>query len=100
MAWIAKHAAFGWLAAWLIIAIQNWISIRWSSFTTALAAGIGGTFFALFAASARLGKYYPWLLPLNVFNEERFAAAIWLAVVGGVVVAVLGSFELARRDVA
>ena len=97
--WIAKHAALVWLAAWLIIAIQSWVSIRWSSFTVALTAGIGGTFFALFAASARVGKYYPWLLPMNVFTDERFAAAILLGAIGGVVVAMAGCFELARRDV-
>lgn len=98
--WIAKHAMLVWLAASLIIAIQTWISIRWSSFTVALGAGIGGTFFALFAASAQVGKYYPWLLPLNVFSDEKFAAALLLGAVGGVVVAVAGCLDFAWRDVA
>jgi ABC-2 type transport system permease protein len=98
--WIAKYALLVWLASWLIIAIQTWVSIRWSTFTVALGAGIGGTFFALFAASARLGKYYPWLLPLNVLTDERMVAALWLGVVGGVVAVVAGCFEFARRDVA
>jgi ABC-2 type transport system permease protein len=98
--WIAKYALMLWLASWLIIAIQTWVSIRWSTFTVALGAGIGGTFFALFAASARLGKYYPWLLPLNVLSDERMVAALWLGVVGGVVAVVAGCFEFARRDVA
>jgi hypothetical protein len=97
--WILKHATLVWLAAWLIISIHTWVSIRWSSFTVALGAGIGGTFFALFAASASLGKYYPWLLPLNVFTDERFLAALLLGAVGGVVAAVAGCLELARRDV-
>jgi hypothetical protein len=98
--WIAKNAMLVWLAAWLIIAIQTWVSIRWSSFTIALGVGIGGTFFAVFAASARLGKFYPWLLPLNVFTDERMVAALWLGVLGGVVAVVAGCFEFARRDVA
>ena len=98
--WIAKYALMIWLASWLIIAIQTWVSIRWSTFTVALGAGIGGTFFALFAASARVGKYYPWLLPLNVLTDERMVAALWLGVVGGVVAVVAGCFEFARRDVA
>ncbi|HEU4508417.1 MAG TPA: ABC transporter permease, partial [Pyrinomonadaceae bacterium] len=63
--WIAKQTAYVWLASWLIIAIHTWISMRWSGFAIALGAGIGGTFFALFAASASVGKYYPWLLPMN-----------------------------------
>lgn len=98
--WILKHAAFVWLAAWLIIAIHNWVSIRWPGFALALGLGIGGTFFALFAASARVGKYYPWLLPVNVFVEERFAAALLIGAVGGVIASVIGCVEFVRRDVA
>ncbi|HMZ22767.1 MAG TPA: ABC transporter permease, partial [Blastocatellia bacterium] len=69
--WVLKHAGMVWLASWLILAIHTWISIRWASFTVTLGAGVAGTFFALFAASAKAGKYYPWLLPVNVFSEER-----------------------------
>ena len=54
---------------------------------------------ALFAASARLGKFYPWLLPVNIFTKERFAAAILLGVAGGIIVAVAGCLEFIRRDV-
>src|SRR6185295_10573476 len=85
--WLAKQAAFVWLASWLIIAIHTWISIRWSGFPIALGAGLGGTFFALFAASASVGKYYPWLLPMNIFVDGRFASALLLGVAGGIVAA-------------
>jgi hypothetical protein len=97
--WILKHAAMVWLAAGLIIAIHTWVSIRWPGFALSLGAGIGGTFFAVFAASARVGKYYPWLLPLNVFAEGTIAMALWLGAVGGVIAAVVGCFEFVRRDV-
>ena len=97
--WLAKQAAFVWLASWLIIAIHTWISMRWSGFPIALGAGIGGTFFALFAASASVGKYYPWLLPMNIFIDGRFATALVLGIGGGIVAAVLGCLEFVRRDV-
>ena len=97
--WLAKQVAFVWLASWLIIAIHTWISMRWSGFPIALGAGIGGTFFALFAASASLGKYYPWLLPMNIFVDGRFATALMLGIGGGIVAAVLGCLEFVRRDV-
>ena len=97
--WIAKQTAYVWLASWLIIAIHTWISMRWAGFPIALGAGIGGTFFALFAASASLGKYYPWLLPMNIFIEGRFAMALVLGISGGLVAALLGCFEFVRRDV-
>lgn len=98
--WLAKYAGLVWLAAWLIIAIHTWISVRWSSFAVALGVGIGGTFFALFAASAAAGEFYPWLLPMNVFKAERFATALLLGGAGGAVAALLGCLEFVRRDVA
>lgn len=98
-AWFAKHTLVVWLASWLIIAIHTWVSSRWSGFPIPLGAGIGGTFFALFAASASLGKYYPWLLPFNIFVEGRFTAAVLLGVAGGILISLLGCFEFVRRDV-
>lgn len=98
--WILKHSAYVWLASWLIMAIHTWISVRWASFAVTLGTGIAGTFFALFAASAKLGKFYPWLLPVNVFSDERLALALWIGIVGGVVATVLGCWDFVRRDVA
>src|SRR6185295_4519857 len=92
-AFIAKNAALVWLASWLIIAIQTWVSMRWSGFAIPLGTGIAGTFFALFAASASLGKYYPWLLPMNIFLEGRATTALLLGAGGGIVAALLGCLE-------
>jgi hypothetical protein len=100
--WMLKHTFMIWLASWLIIAIHTWVSIRWPSFTLALSTGVGGTFFALFAASARIGKFYPWLLPVNTLNllsAERIKPALILGALGGIVVATLGCIEFVRRDV-
>jgi hypothetical protein len=96
---LAKYTVLIWLAAWFIISIHTWISVRWSGFPIPLGAGIGGTFFALFAASAALGKYYPWLLPMNIFIEGRFASAIVIGVCGGIVAALVGCYDFVRRDV-
>jgi len=98
--WIVKLTIFVWLASWFIIAIHTWISIRWSGFPIPLGAGIGGTFFALFAASASLGKFYPWLLPMNIFIEGRLRTALVLGMAGGVVSVIAGCLEFVRRDVA
>jgi len=97
--WIAKHALLVWLASWLIIAIHTWVSIRWSGFPIPLGTGIAGTFFALFAASAAVGKFYPWLLPMNIFLPGRGTAAVVLGVAGGIVAVLIGCFEFVRRDV-
>jgi hypothetical protein len=96
---IAKNAMLVWLASWLIIAIHTWVSMRWSGFPIPLGTGIAGTFFALFAASASVGKYYPWLLPMNIFLQGRATTAIVLGVAGGIIATVVGCFEFVRRDV-
>lgn len=96
---IAKDAALVWLASWLIISIHTWVSMRWSGFPIPLGTGIAGTFFALFAASATIGKYYPWLLPMNIFIDGRATSAIVLGVVGGLIAMLIGCFEFVRRDV-
>ena len=97
--WFAKYTTLVWFASWLIIAIHTWVATRWSGFPIPLGAGIGGTFFALFAASASIGKYYPWLLPMNLFIDGRFKAAIVLGIIGGIVATLAGCLEFVRRDV-
>lgn len=97
--WLLQHAAMVWLASWLVVAIQTWVSIRWSGFALACGVGIGGTFFAIFAAGARVGAYYPWLLPANVLAPERVRTAVLLGVAGGLAAAVIGCREFIRRDV-
>lgn len=97
--WFAKYTLLVWAASWLIIGIHTWISTRWSGFPIPLGAGIGGTFFALFAASASVGKYYPWLLPMNLFIDGRFNAALVLGITGGIVATIAGCLEFVRRDV-
>ncbi len=97
--WFAKYTTLVWLASWMIIAIHTWVATRWAGFPIPLGAGIGGTFFALFAASASVGKYYPWLLPMNLFIDGRFKTAIVLGIVGGIVATIIGCFEFVRRDV-
>ena len=88
-----------WLAAGLILSANLWVAIRWPSFTVPLGIGIGGTFFAVFAESAKAAKYYPWLLPVNVLAGGDFLhVALALGIGGGVVVAVLGCIDFMRRE--
>jgi pimeloyl-ACP methyl ester carboxylesterase len=96
---IAIRAAECWLASGFILSINLWIALRWPVFTVPLGAGIAGTFFALFAASARVAAYYPWLLPLNVLSgESRATMAVGLGIGGGIVVAALGCIDFCRRE--
>jgi pimeloyl-ACP methyl ester carboxylesterase len=88
-----------WLAAGLIISLNLWIALRWPSFVVPLAAGVGGTFFALFASSAEAAKYYPWLLPFNVISApERLHVSLFLGIAGGIVVGIAACIDLEQRE--
>lgn len=96
---IVGKALLCWLAAGLIVSTHVWIAVRWPSFTVAAGAGVAGTFFALFAASAKAARYYPWLLPLNVVaSPDRAPVALVLGIGGGLLVAVLGGIDFVRRE--
>ncbi len=89
------------LAALLLVAIQLWTALRFASFVPALAVGIGGTFFAVVATSARVGVFLPWQMPVNMLGTEpwRVQTALALGSVGGLVAFALLLIHLSRREV-
>jgi len=96
---IGVRAIECWLAAGLIMSSNFWIALRWPSFTVPLGVGIAGTFFALFATSAEISRYYPWLLPLDALSgPDRLRAALVLGIGGGLIVATLGGVDFVRRE--
>lgn len=89
------------LAATLMIAIQFWIAMRFSSFVPALAVGIGGTFFSVVATAAKQGVFFPWQMPVNMLATEAWRVQAALSLGGGLgaVVLILAVAHLARREV-
>ncbi|MDP3399498.1 MAG: ABC transporter permease [Brevundimonas sp.] len=89
------------LAATLVMVIQLWIALRWSSFVPGLVVGIGGTFFAVVATSARVGVFLPWQMPVNMLATEgwRMQTALGLGLGGGLVLLALMLWHLSRREV-
>ncbi len=69
-------------AALLLIAVQLWMALRFHSFVPGLALGIGGTFFAVVATSARAGVFMPWQMPVNMLTNEAWRAETALAIGG------------------
>jgi len=88
-------------AATLMIAIQLWAALRFSSFVPALAVGIGGTFFSVVATSAKEGVFFPWQMPVNMMAKEAWRVETALALGGGLglVMLALAVAHLARREV-
>jgi ABC-2 type transport system permease protein len=72
-------------AAALVCMLQLWVALRFRSFVPPLVFGIGGTFVAVAATSARQGAYFPWLMAVNVLatEPERQQLAIMLGTLGG-----------------
>jgi ABC-2 type transport system permease protein len=89
------------LAAWLLVAVQLWIALRYASFVPALATGIGGTFFAVVATSAKLGVVLPWQVPVNVLaaDADRALLALAIGTIGGLVAFAAMLWSLGRREV-
>lgn len=88
------------LAAWLMVAVQLWIALRYANFVPALAAGIGGTFFAVVATSAKIGVVLPWQIPVNQLASDpaRAQLALALGFIGGCAAFVLMLWRLSQRE--
>jgi hypothetical protein len=89
------------LAAWLLVAVQLWIALRFASFVPALATGIGGTFFAVVATSAKVGVVLPWQIPVNQLASDPARAGLALAIggIGGILALGAMLWHLSRREV-
>ena len=88
------------LASWLLIGVQLWIAMRFASFVPALATGIGGTFFAVVATSAKIGAVLPWQIPINQLasSTSRADLALALGCLGGCVLLALALRDLSRLE--
>jgi hypothetical protein len=99
----------------LMLAVQTWVAIRWRSFTVALSLGIGGTVTGIMLLRslrtlastprpAQLASGFPWSLPYVVIARQATSSlretAFLVGILGGVLIAALGCWEVVRRDVA
>lgn len=110
---VAAFACFTFLGAWLVIAIQTWVAHRWPSFVVASAAGIAMTIIGAMVIQSDYAGFYPWTLPMLVANgfnatihplnilEEgvRPVRELLTGSLGGLVVALIGGWNVVRRDV-
>ena len=87
-------------AATLLIAIQFWTALRFSSFAPALALGIGGTFISPMAMSSKVAALFPWQMPINTFSHDAWRVETALALGGGLgaLALVAAILHLARRE--
>lgn len=99
---LAKIALI-YLAVWLIIALHTWISLRFPSFVLAIGIGMTATVAgALIANSSQYAKFFPWSLQINVISNEpaNLQIAIAFSIIGAAIAAIIGCWDMTRRDAA
>lgn len=101
LAGYARTMGMMFLAALLMIALQLWTALRFASFVPGLVLGIGGTFFAVVATSAKQGVFLPWQMPVNMMASDawRVQTALGLGAGLGLVALILMTVHLSRREV-
>lgn len=100
---VASEVGLIFLATWLMLAIQVWVSLRWSSFAVPSAVGIAATVAGLVlgisGGAPAWTHYYPWLLPFQSVVRGVQTAPLAVGVIGGLLVAAAGCWDVTRRDV-
>lgn len=86
--------------ACLLTVVQLWAALRFKSFVPPLMVGIVGTFIALVVTASREGIYAPWLLQIYALSwpDAQAKEAIAIATLGGIVAAIIMTFDLSRRE--
>ncbi len=96
---LAGRLALVFAASSALIAIHLWVATRCKAFPFPLGLGIGAVLVSIIAASDKTMTYWPWMFPGNTAVPERFAAALWLGLGGGIAITALGAWDTVRRDI-
>lgn len=97
-----QTALFSYLAAWFILALHTWVILRWQSFTLSVGLGMIATVLGVFlTSSASWARFYPWALPSLAMSGDRslVTQALLFGVIGGILVAAAGCWDMVRQDV-
>lgn len=103
--WLAllRTVGLSFLASWLIISFHTWVSLRWHSFVLASAVGIAALVIAVVLIQSDWSVWYPWTMPglvANSLEEGQWPGSqLLVGSLGGLAVALLGSWDVCRRDV-
>jgi lantibiotic transport system permease protein len=91
------------LAAWLVLAFQFWLSMRWQNFTLSVGFAMTATVLSGFVINSQeYAPWYPYALPAIATNLMRNNAeqVVVYGFCAGLMVALIGMWDVVRRDVA
>jgi lantibiotic transport system permease protein len=103
LAAIAKTLGNLYLIALLMHSIHTWVSLHFRSFTVAVGVGMAAAVSNIILMSAEEGpRYFPWALTVNALPQMETAQlgyAVTVSVMGALLLAFLGGWEVTRRDI-
>lgn len=96
------------LATFVIIAVQFWLSIRWSSFALSMGVGIVAIITVIVATRWEYIHYYPFAYPFMSIKDfpggttvnNLFSQEVLLSLGVGLLVFILGYFDISRKRIA
>ena len=101
--YLLTSLAWCYLASLLMLSIQCWVAVRWSSFTVAVSVGMSATVMGfLIGQSERFGHWYPWSMPVQVLagKGQWLDFVVSAGIAGGLAVALLGLLDFRQREFA
>lgn len=100
-----QTAFFVFILSWGMIALQTYVSMKWSSFIVALGIGsIGSMMSFILVRSVSLAQIIPWSLPFNALEPyikqgSSLGLPMSVSLLGTLIFTMLGLWELNRKDI-
>lgn len=92
-----------WIAL-LMLSIHTWVSLHFRSFTVAVGVGMAAAVSNIILINSDEARHlFPWILPVNALGMADDAGYLPIAIIigftGALIVALIGGWEVSRRDV-
>ena len=101
--WILETLGQMYLIALLMLSIHTWVSLHFRSFTVAVGVGMAAAVANIILINSADGRhFFPWILPVNalpISESGYLPVALAIGILGGLVLALVGGWEVTRRDV-
>lgn len=100
-----RTALLVFILSWCMIALQTYVSMKWSSFTIALGIGsVGSMMSFLLVRSVTLAQIIPWSLPFNALEPyinqpTSLGLPLLISLAGTLFFTMLGLWDLNTKDV-
>jgi hypothetical protein len=106
LAHILRQAAQATALAFLFLSIQQWVSLRWRSFSASTGFGIVATItgFAMLLAAGQYGtwpRYFPWSLPaLTVARQAQdIPTALSISILAALLITAAACRDFSTREI-